>query len=243
MSRAPRTSLALVVALGLAALPGCYDNVGTHFDDTGTTVLPDGGAAVNLAPWEMPNVASVPAPTATDVCPEMLNEVEVHTWMGGHVADVHAAGCIHASPAMVWQAIQDPETAHDPGSTNSFAVVMPPMPTECDGPYQTQLNAGPAGFTIDFRLCWRHALVDGTDAAPMLTQSRWQKVWGSAAIRTLEGSLVSMPHPSDPANVTQVFYQYHLDSASLGPSNYETINDYLNVIYARLVQRSHGMTL
>ena len=45
--------------------------------------------------------------TASDPCPEMLNEVEVHTYMGGHIADVHAAGCIHASPAVVWQAIQD----------------------------------------------------------------------------------------------------------------------------------------
>jgi hypothetical protein len=243
MTEGARTLVRSLLALGLAALPGCYDNVGTSFDDTGVTVLPDGGAVANLAPWEMPNVASVPAPTATDACPEMLNEVEVHTWMGGHVAAVHAAGCIHASPAMVWQAIQDPETAHDPSSTNSFSVIRPPMPTECNGPYQTQLNAGPSGFTIDFRLCWRHLVAMGTDEAPLLTESRWQKVWGSTAIRTLEGSLVSQPHPSDPENITEVFYQYHLDSASLGPSNYETINGYLNMIFARLVTRSHGTAL
>ncbi len=236
-----RSILGLALACGALA-PGCYDNVGTRFDDTGTTILPDGGAAVNLAPWEMPNVASLPAATATDPCPEMLHEVEVHTWMGGRVAAVHAAGCIHATPAAVWEAIQDPETAHDPSSTNSFAVIRPAMTSECDGPYQTQLNAGPAGFTIDFRLCWRHAIIEGSETDPMLTHTRWQKVWGSNAIRTLEGSLVSQPHPGSP-DITEVYYQYHLDSASLGPSNYETINTYLNMIYARLVTRSHGTML
>lgn len=222
--------LALGSLLALALVPGCYDNVATDFP-------------AGFEPWEDPNVAPLPAATATDVCPEMLNEVEVHTWMNGRVAAVHAAGCIHASPAAVWAAIQDPETAHDPGSTNSFAVIDPPMASECDGAYQTQINAGPAGFTVDFRLCWRQLVVSGTEDMPTLTATRWQKVWGSSAIRTLEGSLVSQPHPMDPDNVTEVFYQYHLDSASLGPSNYETINDYVNVIYGRLVQRSHGMTL
>lgn len=236
----PSTFLSMVAAS--AALSGCYDNVGTQFGDTGTTTLPDGGAVANLAPWESPNVASLPAATASDPCPEMLNEVEVHTYMGGHIADVHAAGCIHASPAVVWQAIQDPETAHDPGSTNSFSVIRPSMPSECDGPYQTQINAGPSGFTVDFRLCWRHLVAMGTDDAPLMTETRWQKVWGSTAIRTLEGSLVSQPHPGSP-DITEVYYQYHLDSLSLGPSNYETINGYVNTIYARLVQRSHGMTL
>lgn len=242
MKRDRRSLVVLLAALGLC-LSGCYDNVGTTFDDSGTTLLPDGGATANLAPWEMPNVASLPAATATDECPEMLNEIEVHTWLGGHVADVHAAGCIHASPSAVWAAIQDPETAHDPGSTNSFSVIRPSMPSECAGPYQTQLNAGPSGFTIDFRLCWRHVISSGTDEAPTMTESRWQKVWGSAAIRTLEGSLVSQPHPSSPDTITEVYYQYHLDSASLGPTNYETINGYLNVIFQRLVTRSHGTAL
>lgn len=217
-------------ALALVAFPGCYSNVGTEF--------PPG-----FEPWEDPNLATVPAATATDVCPEMLNLVEVHTWMGGHIAAVHGAGCIHAPPAMVWAAIQDFQTSVHPTASNSVSLVDPPMASECDGAYETQVNAGPAGFTVDFRLCWRHVVITGTEAAPTLTATRWQKVWGSTAIRTLEGSLVSQPHPDDPANVTEVFYQYHLDAASLGPSNYETINDYLTTIFGRLVTRSHGTTL
>lgn len=238
----PRWRLLGLAATCTSLVAGCYDNVQTQFPDTGTMMLPDGGETASLAPWETPNLAALPAATATDPCPEVLVLADAPTWMT-RVADVHGAGCIHASPADVWAAIQDPETAHDPTSTNTFAVVRPSMPTECDGPYQTQINAGPAGFTIDFRLCWRHGLVTGTDAAPLLTQSRWQKVWGSTAIRTLEGSIVSMPHPGNEDTITEVYYQYHLDSASLGPTNTETIHDYLNVIFPRLVMRAHGTTL
>jgi len=231
------------VLLALCVLPGCYDNVPTSFTDTGTTMLPDGGLAANLAPWESPSLAMVPAATATDPCPEMIVLVDAPTWMG-HSASVHAAGCIHAAPAMVWQAIQDPETAHDPTSTNSFSVIRPVNPSECaNGNYQTQINAGPSGFTIDFRLCWRHGLISGTDMAPTLTETRWQKVWGSTAIRNLEGSLVSNPHPGSETTITEVYYQYHLDAASLGPSNTQTIHDYLNQIFSRLVMRSHGTML
>jgi hypothetical protein len=254
----PRIAIGVLL---LASVPGCYDNIGTGFEDTGVLHFPDGAPATypdgapitypdgalipDLSPWEIPNQAMLPAATATDPCPEnMLNQVEIHTWAGGHIADVHAAGCIHAPPAMVWIAIQDPETAHDPGSTNSFGVVRPPTsPTECEGPYETMINAGPAGFTVDFRLCWLHGLIAGTDAMPMLTETRWQKVWGSAAIRTLEGSLVSQPHPGSETTITEVYYQYHLDSASLGPSNFQTIHDYLGVIFSRLTMRAHGTML
>ena len=259
MTNTQRTFRSIVLTLALGVVPGCYDNVSMNFADTGPLTYPDGaiittgdgsvptypdGAIIpNLAPWETPNMAMLPAATATDACPEMLTEVEIHSWMGGMVADVHAAGCIHASPAMVWTAIQDPETGHDPGSTNTFAVIRPPTNTaECPGPYETMINAG-SPFSVDFRLCWRHAVITGTDASPTLTQSRWQKVWGTSAINVLEGSLVSQPHASDPANITEVFYQYHLKAASTGPTNYETINSYLHAIFSRLVTRSHGTTL
>jgi hypothetical protein len=240
MQRASVVLLVLALTLGVA---GCYDNVPMTFEDTGLVTYPDGGMGPSFAPWETPNQASLPAAVGSDECPETLTQVEVHDYMGGHVADVHAAACIHASPADVWIAIQDPETAHDPTSTNSFSVINPPMASECIGDYQTQINAGTAPFTVDFRLCWRHGLITGTDAAPLLTQSRWQKVWGTTAIRTLEGSLVMQPHPADPEHVTEVYYQYHLDSVTVSGTPYDTIHAYLTQIYSRLVTRSHGTML
>jgi hypothetical protein len=231
------------VLAALVLVPGCYANEGMMEADSGMVLLPDGGSSRNLAPWQDPNQASLPAASGSDVCPEMINLVEVHDYMP-HIAAVHAAGCIHASPADVWAAVQDFQTSRQVEATNSVVLVTPAMESECPGGnYETQVNAGPSGFTVDFRLCWRHAVIDGTETAPTLTNTRWQKVWGSTAIRTLEGSLVTRPHPDDPANVTEVFYQYHLDAASLGPSNYETINSYVTAIYMRLVTRSHGMPL
>lgn len=226
MSAARAASLALVCGLGAA---GCYDNV--------TTPFPPG-----TEPFEAVNVATLPESTVTDECPETLHEVDVHTWMDGRIAAVHAAGCVHASPAMVWIAIQDPEVSHDPPNVNSWGVIDPPIDAECDdGDYETTINAGPAGFVVDFRQCWRHALAMGTDEAPLLTATRWQKVWGTTAVRTMEGSVVTQPHAADPENVTEVYMQYHLDAVSLGPTNYETIEGYLNLVFSRLVTRAHGM--
>ncbi len=230
MTRAAARAWSLSAACAVLA-PGCYENVVSPF--------PPG-----TEPFEAVNVASLPEPTATDECPEALHEVDVHTWMNGHVAAVHASGCVHAAPAAVWEAIQDPEVSHDPPNVNAWWVIEPPTDAECtDGVYETAINAGPAGFTVEFRQCWRHTLVMGTGEAPMLTATRWQKVWGTTAVRTMEGSLVSQPHPADPENVTEVYMQYHLDAASLGPTNYETIEGYLNLVFSRLVTRAHGSTL
>jgi hypothetical protein len=238
ITHARRGALAAAV-LALGAVAGCYDNVGTSFDDTGVQHYPDGAVVADLSPFETPNLASLPAATATDPCPEMLNLVQAPDYMGA--SNVHGAACVHAPLAMVWTAIQDPEVAHDPTSTNSFMVIRPPMTSECDGVYESQLNAGNP-FSVDFRLCWRLGVAMGTDAAPLLVRARWQKVWGTSAISRLEGSVVAMPLEGHP-DISAVFYQYHLHAATTGPTNVETITAYLNQIYSRLVMRSHGTML
>ncbi len=236
-----RTHLAIACTLLSGVLPGCYDNVGTSFDDTGIQHYPDGAVVADLAPFESPNLATLPAATATDPCPEMLVKVQGPDYMTA--TSVHGAACVHADLATVWEAIQDPEVAHDPTSTNTFAVIQPPMAGECDGVYESQLNAGSSPFTVDFRLCWRLGVAEGTASDPTLVRARWQKVWGTSAIQRLEGSVEARVLDEAHPDITAVFYQYHLKSASVGPSNLETINGYLDVIYSRLVMRSHGTTL
>lgn len=232
MSTSHKQALAVTVGLSVAALGGCYGNDASAF--------PPG-----LEPWEE-NTAALPAATADDPCPETLSFGENYTFMGTRpdgstyrANAVHARGCIHQPMNVVWTAIQDPLVGKDHTTVNTFMVIDPPMPEECDGLYQSQINAGPAPFTVDFRLCWRMEVAEGLDDQPTLTASRWQKVWGSSALSIMEGSLVSRPLEADPT-ITVVEYQYHLNAVS---ASHQTIRDYLGVIYGRLRDRAHDRPL
>ena len=227
MSAAQKTLvMASVVGLGGLLAPGCYGNALTEFP-------------AGFEPWEAQ--MSEPAPgTPTDPCPETLVHVESRGYMGGRPAAVHASACIHAPLATVWAGVQDPQTARDPG-VNRWTLFDAPMSECADGAFETGINAG-SPVSVDFRLCFRFAVAAGTEAAPTRVVARWQKVFGTTAISTLEGSIVLEPFPGDPS-FTIVDYQYHLAAATTGPSNYQTINEYLDVIYDRLRRRSHGETL
>lgn len=214
-----------IAALALCvALPGCFDNVGTAFRP-------------GLEPWESTNQAPEPTPTAGDVCPETITFARVSPW--GSSTTVHARACIHAPLSIVFASIQNPQTGRDPTSSSPPFVVLPaPIPSECDGLYETQVHVDDI-IDVDFRICWRHAVIDGTADAPLVTASRWQKVWGTSVITTLEGSLVARPHAEDPT-ITALEYQYHLDAAIDGP---ERIEAYLSSIYGRLRDAAHGVQL
>lgn len=225
---------ALIATFGLlsAGATGCYGNDASAF--------PPG-----LEPWEENN-AALPAATAEDPCPETIAFGADYTFMGmrpdgtAYRANaVHARGCIHQPMSVVWSAIQDPLVGKDHTTVNTFMVIDPPMAGECDGLYQSQINAGPAPFTVDFRLCWRMEVAEGLEDQPTLTATRWQKVWGSSALSVMEGSLVSRPLEADPT-ITVVEYQYHLNAVS---ASHQTIRDYLSVIYGRLRDRAHDRPL
>lgn len=214
----------LLAVLACAVVPGCFDNV--------TTGFPEG-----LEPWEDPNAALAPEPVDGDVCPETIRFARVAEW--GRATAVHARACIHAPLSVVWGSIRNPQTGRDPTSTHPpFSVLPAPMPSECNGLYETQVHVDDV-VDVDFRLCWRHEVVEGTDDAPLLTASRWQKVWGTSIITTLEGSLVARPHPDDP-EITTLEYQYHLDALIDDPGRIES---YLTSIYGRLRDDAHGVPL
>ncbi len=220
---------ACVTALFGLSTAGCYSNV--------ATVFPEG-----FEPWEVQMSAPAPA-TADDPCPERpLVHVESRGYMDGRVASVHASACIHQPIATVWEAMRDPHTWRDP-NVNMWTLFPEPVAGECDGGlFETGINAG-SPVSVDFRLCWRFSLVSGTEEAPTVVVARWQKVFGTSAIGTLEGTLVAEQFDGDPDAITVVHYQYHLRAATTGPSNYQTINEYLDTIYDRLLRRSYGEVL
>lgn len=207
-----------------AVVSGCFDTTATPF--------PSG-----LEPWESPNEAAWPTPVDGDPCPETITFSRRPEF--GRSTNVHARACIHAPITEVWRAIRNPQTGRDPSSSSPPFIVLPePIAEECDGLYQTQVHVDDV-VDVDFRLCWRHEVIEGTDEAPLLTASRWQKVWGTTILTTLEGSLVASPHPDDPS-LTRLEYQYHLDALLDGP---ERIEPYLQAIYERTRDDAHGVPL
>lgn len=230
-----RAGILLASSVSLVALSGCFDNVQTEF--------PDG-----LGPWSE-NDAPMPTPEGDDACPEEIAFGARDTYRGTNEAggtykanSMRARACIHQPAAVVWEALQDPLVGRDRATVESFAVIEPPNPEECDGLYQSAITAGSSiapGFTVDFRLCWRMEVVEGTDDAPRLVAARWQKVWGSTALKVMEGSILAYPFPGDPS-VTVVEYEYHLNSALDDGADFTTIQNYVTAIYGRLTDRAHG---
>lgn len=213
---------AATLALTALVLPGCQDNVLTEF--------PPG-----FEPWEE-HLAPLPAAVGGDPCPEELVFMRTTPWEGA--INYHATACIHAPIETVWASAQLGTWSRDPTTTNGFMEIRPPDPMECDGDYQTYVFVDDI-VDVEFRNCWRHAVVLGTGEMPEVTATRWQKVWGSTFLSRLEGSLVLEPLEGHP-DITVARFQYHLDAVS---SDGNTVRNFLTVIYGRLRDHATGVPL
>ncbi len=216
MSGASRSVLALVVSLA-----GCYGNAQTEF--------PEG-----LDPFEE-NLAPLPAPVDGDPCPETLSFHD--GWWAPEVRSTHARVCIHEPLSVVWPAIRDPQTGRDPA--HRWNVEAYDVEPEYDYSYQTYLFVDDF-IDLELRQTWRHGLISGTDEAPLLTSTRWQKTDGSTAISTMEGSLLAYPLEGHP-EITVIEYQYHLNAVAR--DEHDVIRSFLTTIFGRLRARAHGEAL
>lgn len=212
----------LAASVALALLPGCQENVLTPF--------PPG-----FEPWEA-HLAPLPAAEGDDPCPERLELMRTTPWEGA--INFHATGCIHQPLETVWASAQLGTWSRDPTTTNGFMEIRPPDPAECDGDYQTYVFVDDV-IDVEFRNCWRHAVVLGNDEEPEVTATRWQKVWGSSFLSRLEGSLVLRRLEGHP-DITVAEFQYHLDAVS---ASGDTLRNFLGVIYGRLRDHANGVPL
>jgi hypothetical protein len=227
-----RGRLAFGALITSATVSGCFDTTATPFPP-GLEPL---GEPTNLA-------AAWPAPVDGDPCPETMHVLARAPEVGRSRERrcTREAVSTRRSPRWSGARSENPQTGprsqldrHPP-----FIVLPEPSPDECDGRYLTQLHVDDV-VDVDFRLCWRHEVVGGTDDAPLLTASRWQKVWGTTILTSLEGSLARAARtPTIPASRV-LEYQYHLDALLDDP---ERIEAYLLAIYARLRDDAHGIPL
>lgn len=231
--RAPVT-LAIVLALG-AGVGGCFDNVTTPLDDAGF-VGDAGPFRPGLEPWDAVNVATRPAATASDPCPEEISFTEVEDYRRADA--MHARACIHAPMADVWRALQNPQAAASPDDVEGWNVVEPSEHCTADASYETHLFVEDI-VDVDFFICWRHQVIEGTEAAPLFGAMRWEKIFGTSAISRLEGSILAHPLEAD-ESITELELQYHLSAAS---ADHNTIRSYLTIIYDRIRDDAHGVAI
>lgn len=207
--------------LGLAAavaLSGCFTNEVTDF--------PPG-----LEPFEQPNLA--PEPGSGDY-PE---EIVYHRTRWDGTLSVHARAYVEADVATTFAAVRNPLSGADRRESVDFTWEEGVEP---DYPWSHRSHLViPDIVTVEFQLTWRSGVVEGTEAAPTITATRWQKTWGSSSISLLEGSIICRAVEGQ-SGVTELEIQYHLDAFT---ASYQTIEDYLDGYYESIVALAHGRDL
>lgn len=207
-----------IIAACSVLLAGCFDNV--------ETVFPPG-----LEPWEDPNEAPSPEPTADEPYPEQITFVR-KCYTGG-LLSVHSRAYVHSDVQTTFDAVRHPLAGADRRAEVTFTWVE-----DVDDAYEYTHRSHlvvPDIVTVEFELEWRSGVVERNAMdMPTITATRWQKVWGSTAIAALEGSFVCVE--IEPG-VTELQIQYHLDALSQG---YETIESYLTRYYESVLAYVRG---
>jgi hypothetical protein len=213
--RAQQTWLAASVLLC-----GCFDNVETMF--------PPG-----LEPWESPNEAPAPAAVEGDLHPEQIVFLRKR-WTGGAYS-VHARSYVKADVFTAFAAVRNPLAGADrrPAVTFTWEENVEP---EYVYSHRSHLVI-PDVVTVEFELTWHSGVVEGTEEAPTITATRWQKTWGTTAIPLLEGSIVCRRVTDD---VTELEWQYHLNAFG---SDWTTIEVYLSGYHDSIIALAHGLPL
>lgn len=203
-----------LVLVSLAALAaGCQDNITTEF--------PEG-----LEPIE-DNKASAPADGA---------EALVMVQGGDDLKWVHGRAYIFAPPAAVWAATKDPEHLVATCATNSHTATVG---VEAEYEYGFMVHYSVDNIvTVEWDELWRYGTITGTPDAPELAIIRYQKVFGSEYISTLEGSIIV--HATDDPARTEVEYIERLDA--LG-GDHGNIRGSMEQRFANMRALAHGEPL
>jgi hypothetical protein len=177
--------LAVAVLLALAA--GCQDDIVTEF--------PDG-----LEPLEDNAVPPITAVAPVEQLATRRGE-DGYKW-------VHGRGVVLAPPATVWALAKDADLMASVCDTDRHTIALGPEPQYEYG-FEIHYEVDQI-VTVAWDEVWRYGTVDGTPAAPSLAIVRYQKVFGSDFITTLEGSIELLARPD--AGQTELQFIEHLDA-------------------------------
>ena len=121
---------------------------------------------------------------------------------------VHARGVILAPPGIVWALAKDGERMASICDTDRHSIMLGPEPQYEYG-FKIHYEVDEI-VTVAWDELWRYGTVDGTPADPALAMVRYQKVFGSDFITTLEGSIQVIAR-EDPQQ-TELQFVEHLDA-------------------------------
>jgi hypothetical protein len=147
-----------------AALVACQDDV--------ATVFPDG-----LEPLE--------ANTAPALRP---GEGLLTSSTDGETKVLHGRGRVLAPPAAVWAAAKDPEHLAARCATTRHSAEVGVEP-QYEASWKLHYEVDEI-LTVAWDELWRLGTIEGTPAAPTFAIIRYQKVYGSDFITTIEGSII-----------------------------------------------------
>jgi hypothetical protein len=185
MTRGWRYVAALACSCGSIVAAGCQDNVSTEF--------PEG-----LEPLEENGAPQPPGGPSSEEITLISSDAE-HKW-------VHGRGYIQVAPALVWAASKEPERmVADCDTTSHVATVG----TEPDYEYGFEMHYYVDDvLDVEWDELWRYGTIEGTVEAPTFTIIRYQKVFGSDFITTLEGSAIFLA--TDVPDRTELQFIEHL---------------------------------
>ena len=184
-----RDVLATGVAFGLAVAlaAGCQDDIATEF--------PDG-----LEPLEDNKNPEITGAAALEQLTTMRGE-DGFKW-------VHGRGVIGAEPGAVWALAEDAERMASTCATDRHTIMVGTEPQYEFG-FAIHYEVDQV-VTVAWDELWRYGTITGTPAAPTRTMIRYQKVFGSDFINSLEGSIQLLAR-TDPGQ-TEVQFVEHLDA-------------------------------
>lgn len=173
-----------------------------------------------------------PAAQGGDMYPEAFTairgETDAFIW-------VHGAAYVHAPLSQVMAAMLDPVVVVDRRQVQEWTVTPNDEPMY---PYSYLLhNTSHSIVTVQFDLAWRFGVLDGTAAAPLTLEARYQKTYGTTFITLLAGSVVARAVTD---NVTLLDMVRELKSAGSGADDME---QYLRDFTASVTARVHGQAL
>ncbi|HVV82376.1 MAG TPA: hypothetical protein VHE35_04825 [Kofleriaceae bacterium] len=207
----PFLSAALAVALAAGAA-ACQDDITTEF--------PDG-----LEPLEDNHVPELTGASPLEQLVTLRGE-DGYKWVDGR-------GVILAPPGVVWAATKVPERMVDSCNTDRQTITVGPEPQYEYG-FKVHYEVDEV-VTVEWDELWRYGTITGTPSDPSLAMIRYQKVFGSDFITTLEGSIEIVARP-DP-DQTEIQMIEHLDAFGGTADQMESA---LKQQFALLVAAVHG---